>query len=69
MLQQAILRGLLEGFSQLVSVFTDASQNFVYYFLNNNIAKLFKAIISAYTESTYFFKDLQKIIHLVTQSL
>jgi hypothetical protein len=31
--------GLLEGFSQLVSVFIEASKNFIFYFLHNNPAK------------------------------
>ena len=40
--QQAIWKGLLEGFSQLVSVFTEASQIFSFCFLHNKIAKKFK---------------------------
>ncbi len=38
--QQAIRRGLLEGFSQLVSVFIKASQNLNFYVLHNKAAKL-----------------------------
>jgi hypothetical protein len=37
--QQSILRELLEGFSQLVSVFIEASQNCIFYFLHNKAAK------------------------------
>jgi hypothetical protein len=36
--QQAIWRGLLEEFSQLVAVFVEASQNFIIYFLYNKAA-------------------------------
>ncbi len=39
--QQAIFRGLLEGFLQLVSVFIEASQNFIFYILHNKAAKKF----------------------------
>jgi hypothetical protein len=68
--QQAIWKGILEGFLQLVSVFIEASQNFIFYFLHNKAAKNLKTIIGAHTESTDFiFKTLQKTIHLVTQSL
>ncbi len=42
MLQQAIWRGLLEAFLQLVSVFIEASQNFIFYFLHNKAAIKFK---------------------------
>jgi hypothetical protein len=37
--QQAVRRGLLEGFLQLVSVFKEASQNLIFYFLHNKAAK------------------------------
>jgi hypothetical protein len=37
--QQAILRELLEGFSQLVRVFIEASQNCIFYFIHNKAAK------------------------------
>jgi hypothetical protein len=40
-------RGLLDGFSQLVSVFTEASQNLIFKYLHNKAAKKFKN----YTES------------------
>ncbi len=40
--QQAVWRGLLEGFLQLVSVFIEASQNLIFYFLHNKAAKKFK---------------------------
>jgi hypothetical protein len=67
--QQAIWIGLLEEFSQLVSVFIETSQNFIFYFLHKKATKKFKTI-GAYTESTdLIFKTLKKIIHLVTQSL
>jgi hypothetical protein len=39
--QQAILSGLLEGFSQVVSVFMEASQNFIFDFLHNKAARNF----------------------------
>jgi hypothetical protein len=61
--QQAIWRGLLEGFLQLVSVFIEASQNFIFYFLDNKLAKKFKHY------KDLIFKTFKKIIHLVTQSL
>jgi hypothetical protein len=35
---------LPKGSSQLLSVFIEASQNFVYYFLHNKAAKKFKTI-------------------------
>jgi hypothetical protein len=59
--QQAFWRGLLEGFFQLVSVFIDASQNFIFYFLHNKAAKNLKTI-GTYTESTdLIFKTFKKI--------
>jgi hypothetical protein len=67
--QQAVWRGLLEGFFHLVSVFIEASQNFIFNFLHNKAAKKLKTI-GAYKESTdLIFKTFKKIIHLVTQSL
>jgi hypothetical protein len=37
--QQAILRESMEGFSQFVSVFIEASQNCIFYFLYKKAAK------------------------------
>ncbi len=39
--QQAVWRRVLEGFLQL-SVYIEASQNFIFYFLRNMAAKKFK---------------------------
>jgi hypothetical protein len=59
----------MEGFSQIVSVFKEASQNFISYFLHNKAAKNFQTI-NAYTESTnLIFKTFKQIFHLVIQSL
>ncbi len=67
--QQAVWSGLLEGPSQLVGVFIEARQNFIFYSLHNKEAKKLKTI-GAYTESTDLtFKAFKKSIHLVTQSL
>ncbi len=52
--QQAIWRGLLAGFSQLVSVFIEESQNFVFYFLHNKVAKKFKNYQRTYRK--YWFE-------------
>jgi hypothetical protein len=35
-------RGLLEGFSQLVRVLIEESQNFIFYFFHNKAAKIYK---------------------------
>jgi hypothetical protein len=60
---------LLKGFSQKISVFIEASQNFIFYFLHNKEAKNLKTI-GAYIESTDLIsKNVKKIIHYVTQSL
>ncbi len=60
---------VLEGLSQLVSVFMKASQYFIFNVLHNKAVKKFKTI-GAYTESTdlIFKKTFKKTIHLVTQS-
>ncbi len=65
--QQAVWRGLLEGFSQLISVFMKQAKT---YSLNFSIKKQQKNLktINAYTESTDL-KTFKNIIHLVTQSL
>jgi hypothetical protein len=58
-----------KDFLQLLSVFIEASQNFIFYFLHNKAAKKLKTI-AAHTESTYLiFKTFKIIIHLGTQSL
>ncbi len=58
--QQAVWRGLLEGFLKLVSVFIEASQDFIFYLLHNKAAKNLKTI-GAYTESTdLIFKSFKK---------
>jgi hypothetical protein len=44
------IESVLERFSQLVSVFMEASKNFIFYFLHNKAVKL--KTISAYSEST-----------------
>jgi hypothetical protein len=36
------VRGLLEGFSQLVSVLIEESQNFIFCFFHNKAAKKYK---------------------------
>jgi hypothetical protein len=36
--QQAVWRGLLEGFSQLVRVFIEACQNLIFKYLHNKAA-------------------------------
>ncbi len=50
--QQAVWRWLLEEFSQLVpvSVFIEASQNFIFGFLRNKAAKNFKNCRRIYKE-------------------
>jgi len=50
LLQQALCRGyyLLERFSQLISAFIEASQNIIFYFLDNKAEKNIKTI-GAYT--------------------
>jgi hypothetical protein len=58
--QQAVWRGLLEGFLQLVSVFIEASQNFIFYFLYNKAAKKFKICQHIYRKYWFDFEDLQK---------
>ncbi len=68
--QQALWRGSLEGFLKLVIVFKEASQDFIFHFLHNKVAKKNLQTIGAYTESTdLVFKTFHKIIHLVTLSL
>jgi hypothetical protein len=65
--QQAVWRGLLEGFLQSVSVFIEAGHNFIFLFSPKQGSKKF---ICAYTENTdLIFKTFKKIIHLVTQFL
>ncbi len=61
--QQAVWRELLEEFSQLVS---EASQNFIFYFLHNKEAKKLQTN-DAYTESTDLIL-IEKNICLVTLS-
>ncbi len=53
--QQAIWRGLLEGFSQFVSVFIEAIQNFIFYFLHNKAAKHFLNYQRIYTYICFDF--------------
>ncbi len=67
--QQAVWRGLLEGFSQLLSFFIEVSQNFILLFLHNKAAKNLKTISAYAVRTDLNFKTFKKIIHLVTQSL
>jgi hypothetical protein len=54
---------------KLVSVFKEASQDFIFHFLHNKAAKNLKTIC-AYAESTDLIcKTFKKIIHLVTLSI
>jgi len=59
-----------EGYGKdLVSVFIEASQIFILYFLHNKAPKKI-LILGFYTESSdLIFKAFKNIIHLVTQSL
>jgi hypothetical protein len=75
--QQAFWRGLLEGFSQSVSVFTEASQNHIFSFSITRQQKNLKTISrwSAHIQrvgTDLICKIFQKIFisrHKVTQSL
>jgi|688.fasta_scaffold1033742_2 hypothetical protein len=60
--QQAILRGLLEGISQLVSVFIAARQNLSFHFSITRQQKNLKTI-GPYTESTdlIFLRPAKKL--------
>jgi hypothetical protein len=62
MSKQALWSGLLEDFSQIVSVFIAASHNFISYFLNNKAAKKLKKHRRLYRKYRYWFdfKDLPK---------
>ncbi len=61
MLQQALWRGLLKGFSQLLSVFIEASQNFVFNFLHNKAVNKFTNYQRIYKKNSFDFKTFKKL--------
>jgi hypothetical protein len=54
---------------KLVSVFIKESQNFNFYFLHKKAAKNCKTRGVCIESTDMIFKNLKKIMHLVTQSL
>ncbi len=62
--QQAVWRGLLEGFLQLEGVFIEASQNFIFYFLHNKAAKKIQNYRRYAVSNDLIFKTFKKLFIL-----
>jgi len=64
--QEALRRGLIDGFSKLVSGFIEASRKLILYFLHRKAAKICENLQRLFKKNWFDFEDLKKNIHLVT---